>query len=34
MEACQDAPTLDHWITRAATAASAEEVIASTAERT
>ena len=34
MEACQDAPTLDHWITRAVTAASAEEVIASTAERT
>jgi len=33
MEACQDAPTLDHWITRAATAASAEEVIASTAQR-
>jgi flagellar biosynthesis/type III secretory pathway protein FliH len=32
IEACQDAPTLDHWITRAATSASAEEVIASPAQ--
>jgi hypothetical protein len=28
IEACVDAPTLDRWIARAATAASAEEVIA------
>jgi hypothetical protein len=28
IEACRDVPTLDRWITRAVTAASAEEVIA------
>ena len=33
IEACNDAPTLDLWITRAATAASAEEVIASVQDR-
>jgi hypothetical protein len=33
IEACRDVTTLDRWITRAATARSAEEVIAATPER-
>jgi hypothetical protein len=33
IETCNDAPTLDLWITRAATAASAEQVIASADDR-
>ena len=33
IEACTDAATLDHWAVRAVTAASAEEVIASTPDR-
>jgi hypothetical protein len=34
IEACKDAAALDRWIVRAATAGSAEEVIAATSERT
>lgn len=33
IEACRDAATLDRWIARAVTAASAEEVIAAPGER-
>jgi hypothetical protein len=33
IEACNDVPTLDQWIARAATAASAEEVITSASKR-
>ncbi len=34
IEACKDAPTLDRWIVRAATAASAKDVIDPASDRT